>query len=230
MSASTLDVPLIRADSPLRLRVDLDQRQAAQLEAIAVVANVIDLLYRRLVDTIRDFKPERGIEVLIPDAWGIIDWVHRLDGLVDRCRGLSPRLSFVVDYRNASRLVENHRHAVQHLEGTLPSLEESGRAPWGHLSWTVLQGIDGQGGEHFAKVVAIPSQLRPEAQSYRMGEVLFPRNPIDNISLYSADGEAEISLTGQHESMVRFLGKLEGALARMVPESDGGILRIKDES
>src|SRR5260221_7810281 len=126
-------MPVVASDSPIRVRDDLDRRQAAQLDAIAVASNVIDQIYLRLTNSLDGFIDGDGIEPLLPDAWGIIDWVHRLDGLVERCRGLSGTLPFVVDYRNSSRLVETHRHSVQHLEGTIPALGDSARSPWGHL-------------------------------------------------------------------------------------------------
>lgn len=219
--------PLIRPESLLRVRADLDRRQATQLDAIAVAAIVVDLLYRRLVASIERFGASDGIELLLPDAWGMIDWVHRLDGLVERCRGLSPRSQFVIDYRNASRLVENHRHSVQHLEGTLPALERSGRAPWGHMTWTVDRGTVREGHRQFEQRLAASSLIRAVDQEFRMGQVIRPRTRIDNVSLYSADGEAEIGLTGQHEALVRFVRALEAALAASGPPGDDGILRIR---
>jgi hypothetical protein len=62
---------------------------------------------------------------------------------------------------------------------------------------------------------------------FRIGQPLPPRTKIDNVSLYSADGEAEISLTGQHESMVRFIGALEVAVAGSGLPGTDGILRIR---
>src|SRR4051794_16474058 len=129
--------PLIAIDSPIRIREDLDRQQAAELEAIAVAANVVDVLYRRIVSCIATADTPPGMDELLGDAWGIIDWIHRLDGLVERCRGLSKKLEFVSDYRNASSLVESHRHAIQHLEGTIPAVAGSGRGPWGHMTWTL---------------------------------------------------------------------------------------------
>lgn len=60
-----------------------------------------------------------------------------------------------------------------------------------------------------------------------MGEVLDPRTPIDNVSLYSADGEAEIGLTGQHEALVRFIRTLETATGAAPVVGEGEILRIR---
>jgi hypothetical protein len=220
-------MPLVAPDSPIRVRVDLDRRQGAQLDAIAVVANVLDLLYDRLVDALIRSGPDDSIEEFLPDAWGMIDWVHRMDGLVERCRGLSGRLPFVIDYRASSKLVESHRHAVQHLEGTIPVLEQSGRAPWGHMSWTVDLGTGPDGRRRFATRVMGSSLIGAPEPTFRIGLPLPPRTKVDNVSLYSGDGEAEISLTGQHESMVRFISALEAAVARSGPPGANGIPRIQ---
>ena len=61
--------PLIVTDSPIRVRANLDRCQAAQLDAIAVAANVIDLTYVRLAETLADLPPDGSIEIVLADAW-----------------------------------------------------------------------------------------------------------------------------------------------------------------
>lgn len=219
--------PLVGQDSPLRARDDLDRRQAAHLDAIAVIANVVNLLYLRLTDSLLRYQPSDSVEILLPDAWGMIDWVHRMDGLVRGCRGLSAALPFVVDYLNSSSLVENHRHAVQHLEGTIPHVEQSGRAPWGHLAWTIDLGMDPDGHRRFTRAGAFPSLMGGVDQEFNMGHALPPRTVLDHVSLFSADGEAEIGLTGQHESLVRFVGALQRAVESSGTPGPRGILKIQ---
>ncbi len=180
----------------------------------------VDLLYRRLTaGLLLDPRREGGAEEALADAWGIIDWAHRLDGLVSACRGLSKKSEGVIDYLHASSLVENHRHAIQHLESTIPAVEASGRSPWGHIGWIVDLG------DTFAVVCTVPGLGGGVDQTYRMPEVRPPRGPIDYVSLYSADGEVEIGLTGQHEALVRFIRRLEPAVAS-AKSGANGILRI----
>lgn len=128
---------LIADDSPMHARHDIDGMQASQLDAIAFCANAIDFLYRRLLHGLHEAGTEHFHQAdhTLPDAWAMVDWIYRLDGLVDRCRGFPKESPAKVDYRNSSSLVENQRHAIQHLTGTIPELVESGRSPWGHLCW-----------------------------------------------------------------------------------------------
>jgi hypothetical protein len=189
---------------------------------------VVDLQYRRLATMLLSVGLTRPLaaEEVLPDAWGIIDWVHRLDWLVNNLRGLPKHSAAVVDYLNASSLVENHRNSIQHLKGTIPAIEASGRSPWGHLCWTLDLGKTEDGGDKSVVVCAVSSQRGGVDQSYRLPELLPPRGPIDYISLFSADGEAEIGLTGQALSLVRFIERLQEAVAAAGPPGPKGILQI----
>jgi len=166
---------LAEPSSPLRRQPQIDDRQAASLDAIAFAANVVDVVYGRLSSTLLDHPTP--VEAVFADAWSIIDWIYRLDGLVRNCRGLSSKSEPVLNFLNGSSLVESHRHTIQHAEGRYPDARD-------------------------------------------------PRYPVDWISLYPADGEAEISLTGQHEALVRFIRRLETAVAASGPGIEGQILRI----
>ena len=203
------------------MRVDIDGAQASQLDAIAFCANAIDLLYRRLANALLAADRDVQAEEVLPDAWGMIDWVHRLDGLVERCRGLSGKSEAVIEYRNASPLVENHRHAIQHLEGIIPVLVASGRSPWGHLCWTVRIPPGPDGNKRF-EMRAVGGSLRGAVEpTFRLPAIQTPRGPIDYVSLYAADGETEIGLTGQHDALTRFVRKLEASAATAQPNAKG---------
>lgn len=212
---------LVRPTSPLRVRPGIDDRQAVSLDAIAFAANVVDVVYGRLVATLP--QQPTPVEAAFADAWSIIDWIHRLDGLVRGCRGLSQKSEAVIDFLNGSSLVESHRHTFQHPEGTLPATAESGRSPWGHLCWTAA-GPEGGG---YTMAIATPSMRKMDRQkAFRYPDARDPRSLVDWVSLYPADGEAEISLTGQHEALVRFVRRLEAAVEASDPPPAGGILRI----
>jgi hypothetical protein len=130
---------LVPPDSPLRIRVDIDARQATQLDSIAFSANVVDFLYGRLAKFLLSVGMTRPItaEGVLADAWAIVDWVHRLDGLVRHLRGVRKGSVVVEDFLNATSLVETQRHRIQHLEGTIPAIEATGRSAFGHLCWTL---------------------------------------------------------------------------------------------
>lgn len=224
----TRRVALVRPDSPLRTRSDIDARQAAQLDAIAFSANVIDFLYRRLAAFLLSVGTTRPItaEEVLADAWAIIDWVHRLDGLVRNLRGLPKGSVVVQDLLNATSLVETQRHRLQHLEGTIPAIEATGRSAFGHLCWTLDGGPTDDSGREQIIACTIPFSRGQGEMSWRLPHVLPPRGPIDYISLFSADGEAEIGLTGQAEALVRFIACLEAAVASAGDPRPNGILAI----
>lgn len=67
----------------------IDKTQAVSLEAIGFAIDAVDVVYRRLTTYLRDRLPLPTI--VFADAWAMIDWMHRLDGLVEGCRGLTQR-------------------------------------------------------------------------------------------------------------------------------------------
>jgi hypothetical protein len=220
---------LFAAGSRLISRSDLPARQATRLDAIAFSANVIELTYRRLEAFLWEADPNvAGFEEQsLSDAWSIIDWVHRLDGIVRNCPGLSKAGAGVVDLRNATSLVENHRNAIQHPASTLNAVMPSGRSPWGYLCWSRR---------------ADPAQPVPFSQVTRVGHLGRgvtpivvnmtgpPRWPIDYVSLYSADSQAEIGITGQFEALARFGRGLEAAVASSNAVNAKGVLQIAEWS
>lgn len=197
----------------------IDRTQAASLEAIGFAIDAVDAVYRRLTTYLRDGLPPPTIA--FADAWAIIDWMHRLDGLVERCRGLSRRDEAVEEFLHASTLVETLRHIYQHPEGELRLTAETRRSIWGHLAWQRV--VDGG-----HEVVQITPFGRWEGE-FRLpaGAEEPPRAPVDRVSLFSPDGEAEIGLTGQWEASVRFGLRLEGGLQASERPADGEIMRIR---
>jgi len=111
----------------------IDGTQAVSLEAIGFAIDAVDVVYRRLTTYLRDRLPPPTI--VFADAWAMIDWMHRLDGLVEGCRGLTPRDEAVQVFLHSSSLVETLRHIYQHPENELRLTAETRRSIWGHLAW-----------------------------------------------------------------------------------------------
>lgn len=216
---------LFSAGSRLLSRADLPARQATQLEAIAFSANVIELIYARLEAFLWERDPnEPGFaEQSLSDAWSIIDWVHRLDGIVRNCPGLSTKAAGVADLLNGTSLVENHRNAIQHPASTLNAVSPSGRSPWGYLSWS--RRADPAQPRPFSRVTAV-GRLGRGLTPIVDGIPGPPRWVIDHVSLYSADSQAEIGITGQLEALARFSHGLEAAVASSTLVKASGILQI----
>ena len=72
-------------------------------------------------------------------AWSVIDSAHRLKGLVDNFPGFEKkrRVPEVRSFLKEAESVENLRHAVQHMEGSIRQSATPGHAVWGSLSWLV---------------------------------------------------------------------------------------------
>jgi hypothetical protein len=206
--------------SAVRTMGGIDPQQAVSLEAIGFGLDVVDMVYRRLAALLRSSLPP--LPLAFADAWVIVDWMHRLDGLVEGCRGLSSRDEAVDDFRNASRLVENLRHIYQHPREELRSTAATRRSLWGHLAWQ-LEGKDGQ------EVIQITPFSRWEGGDFRLpaGAELPPRSPVDRVSLFSPDGEVEIGITGQWEVVVRFAYRLDAAVQASERPADGDIMKIQ---
>lgn len=204
-------------------------RQATQLEAIAFSANVIDLVYGQLAAILweRDPNSPDFAELSLSDAWSIIDWVDRLDGIVRHCPGLRVASAGVVDLLNATSLVENHRNAFQHPASTLSAVSPSGRSPWGYLCWS--RRADPDRPVPFSRVTAV-GHLGRDTTTYVVTLTGPPRWQIDYVSLYSSESQAEIGITGQLEALARFSRGLESAVASSTETNAHGILRIPDWS
>jgi hypothetical protein len=220
---------LFPAGSRLISRGDLPARQATQLEAIAFSANVIELVYGRLKTLLWEGDPNAPefAEQSLSDAWSIIDWVHRLDGIVRHCPGLSIASAGVVDLLNSTSLVENHRNAIQHPASTLNAASPSGRSPWGYLCWSRRADPDRR--SPFSRVTAV-GRLGRDSTTYAVTMTGPPRWPIDHVSLYSSDSQAEIGITGQLEALARFGHGLEAAVASSTAVNARGLLQIAEWS
>jgi hypothetical protein len=205
--------------SAVRSVSGIDSRQAVQLEAIGFGLDAVDALYWRLVRSLN--LQAQDLPLVFADAWAIVDWMHRLDGLVAGCRGLPQDAEAVVVFRSTSTLVENLRHIFQHPNETLRETSTTRRSLWGHLSWQISDN-----GVRF--VAAITPFGRWEGGEFRRpaDSHLPPRAPIDRVSLFSPDGNVEIGLTGQHDAAVRFAGQLDAAV-EIADREPGEIMRLR---
>ena len=192
--------------SSVRQVTGLDPRQAAFLEAIGFGLDTVDLVYRRLAATLR--TDGWSIPLIFADAWAIIDWMDRLDGLVVGCPGMQKRDGPVRDFRNTSSLVAVMRDIFQHPRGEISGLIEDRGSLWGRLTW---QRPTTSGHEVFEQH-PFSRYEHPGDTRLGAGAAEQPRAPVDRVTLFSPDGEVEIGITGQWEAAVRFAFRLAGAI------------------
>jgi hypothetical protein len=138
---------IVRSDSPLRrLPASLNRKQMLFLDGIRVAAEIVDLTYTRLVETLLRLADTdsadsgRGIAIIsaIQDTWSIIDSVHRLCSLLRRMPYLKQKAPGLQVFYRLTTTVEELRHMVQHLDSEINNLVRQGVPVWGTIQWLVL--------------------------------------------------------------------------------------------
>jgi hypothetical protein len=207
--------------SAVRLIRGIDPKQAAFLEAIGFGLDTVDLVYRRLAAMLRGLDPAPS-PLVFADAWAIVDWMDRIDTLVEHCPGLSPRDEAVRDFLNTSSLVDELRNIYEHPLRELPRLVPSGGSLWGRITWQ--RRVDG--GHELMEITPF-SRWREVDERRPADEQEPPRADIDRISLFSPDGAVEIGITGQWEAAVRFGLRLDGALQAGTKPEEGERMDVR---
>lgn len=195
-----------------------------KLEAIGFAANVVELVYRRLERTLRVKDPNGNgfAEATLGDAWAMVDWVHRLDGIVRNCPGLKLDSPGVQDYLNASSLVETPRNRIQHIASTFETVTAAGRQPWGYLTWACMP----VPGARTMQVTSI-GRLGTHGETTFVVKLQPPaRRDVDHVSLLTSDDQSEIGITGQFDALARFSRGLEASVSAAVARNRVGILQI----
>ncbi len=140
---------LIGEDSPLRrLPSGLDLRQKLFLDAIRHSAEMADISYLRLQDTLLSLSNDRieaekiaeigrsGINALL-DAWSIVDSIHRLRGLLKHLPFMKQKSPGIIAFYKATAKVEPLRHIIQHINKEIEQLVVNQAPVLGSLSWFV---------------------------------------------------------------------------------------------
>jgi hypothetical protein len=160
---------LMSDDSPLRrLPAALHRRQALALDGISVSVDMtmVASWQLRVALWLHGKASERAtswplVLQAVTAAWAIVDDVHRIGVLVRRLPGLK-RGPAVTALLKAADQVEAPRNAVQHLDGEIEELLDSGRSVWGSLSWVNMASPD-------AKLLSVglllPGTWRPPTES-----------------------------------------------------------------
>lgn len=134
---------IIEKDSPFRrLRADLAPQQASFLDGIRISAEMTDVAYNRLSDSL--WKVSNENQLIIPaaclflDAWAIIDSVHRLRDLMEQMPGLKKNGPKYQLFQRATQSVSDFRNIVQHLRGELNEMANHGWPVWGSIAWIAV--------------------------------------------------------------------------------------------
>jgi len=148
---------------------------------------------------------------ILLDAWSLIDITNRLRVLVRRTPGLKHNAP-VKSFFGATEDVETLRHFVQHLDGEVVRLAETGWPIWGSPSWIWVSP------EMQEKGVVSPMTLIPGSFARSKGYPMVNpvgkeiRLPVDHICL-SVPG-ITVNLSETTRSSMVFRNRLRAALER----------------
>lgn len=138
-------------------------------------------------DTSEDFQ-----NLIILDAWSIIDIINRLRILTSQMPGLK-KGEFVTSFQKATKDIEIHRNFVQHLNNEIPKVENTGHSIWGSLSWIyVTPEMNMQ--KRVNVITIIPGRLA-KSKGHPIvnpaGKEIY--GPVDHISLSASDTTINLS-------------------------------------
>lgn len=188
----------------------LKRRQDLLLDGIEVSLFSAHATFRRLLLEVHDYSEtstEDGsrIEMLgnlmLIDAWSLVDVVHRLRICVSHTPGVKKN-ALVKSLLKATVKVVDLRNFVQHLDSEAPKLAGTGLPIWGSLSWTWSTEEAAARGE-IASMIAVSGRMAGPASFPMVSPVgKTVRLPIDLISLTA--GGVTANLSAVYESVVLF--------------------------
>lgn len=207
---------IIRSDSPLRrLPVSLNRKQMLFLDGIRIAAEIVDLTYSRLVETLcrladKDSAASRRNSTIISaiqDTWSIIDSVHRLRSLLQHMPYLKQKASGLQVFYRATSNVEKLRNIVQHLDSEIDNLVLRNEPVWGTIQWLVL--VD-------------PARLLIRACTIVVGSLFDATHPMQNPSgkglratvdhVILTAGSTSVNLSGVFFAVEKLVKNLERSL------------------
>jgi hypothetical protein len=201
--------------------MNLKRRQELCLDGIETSLTMARIAYSRLEhavtrhsQTVSQNRGESMVdarEVILLDAWSLIDITNRLRVLVRRTPGLEQN-AFVEAFLRPTPNVEKLRNFVQHLDGEMASLVETGWPIWGALSWVWVP-PEMQERRTVGIMSIIPGRLA-KSGGYPLvnpvGKQIRP--PVDHISLSAAG--ITVNLSDMFRTSTVFGSRFEAALAR----------------
>ncbi len=128
--------------SLLRIPSSADVQDVMYLDAMRYAAEMIELSYVRLCDSLLrlpiedDVTRHRYLSVAsIQDAWAMIDSSDRLRSLIRPSKILSSYPDFCAEFVESVAPIRELRNTVQHLDHKIPSLAAKDWPVWGTLRW-----------------------------------------------------------------------------------------------
>ncbi len=135
---------LIKPESQLRcISTDINTRDILFLDGVRYSIEIIDLNYKRLLNTIEQIvilgnekKPiPPFIAMAMSDSWAIIDSTHRLRELIQSLPKLKKNTPEVQVFLRNTQCVEDLRNYVQHFRTGINSFVKHEMPLWGTLIW-----------------------------------------------------------------------------------------------
>ena len=204
---------IIEADSALRrLPSNLAPRHRALLDGIRFSAEMCELAFERLIDSLVKISQERsadgvlgGFAAPFSDAWTMIDAVNRMRPLTERLPGAN-RGDVTAAFMAATARVYTLRNAVQHLHGRLDKIAADKLPTWGTITWLSAMGSP----PRFRMHVLVPGAMFQGEHALENPTGLAIRAPLDHVRL-RAHG-AIVTITDLPLAVRRLISFLEGQI------------------
>lgn len=214
----------------VRALMNLKREQELCLDGIETSFTMMRIAYERLCQAVLQHSQATSQgdstsdiqKSILLDAWSLIDITNRLRVLVKRTPGLKHSAPFK-SFLTATKDVETLRHFVQHLDGEVVGLAETGWPIWGSLSWLWASPEMQKRGE-VNVVIIVPGRLAP-CKDYHMVNPAGKRihGPVDHICLSAADTTVNLSEIVRSSMLFRdrFQAALERAKEIQIEQSNG---------
>ncbi len=206
--------------------MDLKRRQELSLDGIETSLVMTRICYSRLhhdivqycrlgnqIESSFDFQNQ-----ILLDSWSLVDTINRLRILVSQTPGLK-RNSLVVLFQKATENIEILRDVVQHINGEIPKVEDTGWPLWGSLSWIYVS-PEMQAQKKVSVMLIIPGRLA-KSKGHPVvnpaGKKIEP--PVDYISLTASN--TTIDLSHLFRTTMQFEQRFEAAIARAKKNQEG---------
>lgn len=225
---------IIKDDSPLRrIPTKLNREQTFFLTGIRYSISMAAYAYARLYESTHRITnnylqsqdldrrfPNKDIEInlVMIDAWSMIDSVHRLRELLAGMPGLKQKANDLKSFYTNTKQVDDLRHKVQHLRHETKNLAQLNHVVWGTVIWSALESPEAEIFRWFTIYAgSLHSGFRiPPFQPFAKTLFAFP---IDHISLNAYN--VLVSLTDCYDYIEKITVYLEDLLRRNFQEQLG---------
>ena len=210
---------LVRKESILKNLVAraVEEKSIIYLDAFMHNARMIDVMFTRinqlLINNNIDINQDGISELLMIDAWGIVDCFFRIKKILHVIPGVKKKeIWFQVFIRKISS-VEDFRHYIQHLDQELPELVKNKNPIAGYLCWLKVIKVK----KEVEIGTLVPGRIKPKKlRLINPCDKAIYGDKIDRITLFFGDNDLDLSELCR--ALFSFVSSLEEYLENKYPQ------------